>query len=149
MPPANVQTSSETSEDYPDGPAVERTEAILVVEDEQLLRNLVARILRAAGYVVFTAACGEEALAVFKAHAVEVNLLFCDVIVPDVTGCEVLRHIHETHPGLPAVLCSGDPDAGRLADCLMNNRFALIAKPFRRMELLRAIRTALDATVIR
>jgi DNA-binding NarL/FixJ family response regulator len=104
---------------------------ILVVDDEPVVRGLVAELLTGAGHEVLAAVSGEEGLTLLDG----VDLLVCDVGLPGVSGEAVVESARAQRPRLPALLISGDPvehAAGRLA------------KPFTPSELLDAVAAALS-----
>ncbi len=81
--------------------------AILVVDDEPSILELMEHILVRAGYAVFKAMTGEEALGVFAAHASEIGVLLTDTRMPRMSGLELVGHVRRLNPSLPIVLSSG------------------------------------------
>src|SRR5665213_956009 len=79
------------------------TETVLVVEDEDALREVARRILSRNGYVVLTSANGPEAIALVERHTGVIDLLLTDVIMPQMLGKEVAARIQEFRPGLPVL----------------------------------------------
>lgn len=74
---------------------------ILVIDDEPALRHTLARILQRADFQVTTAASGAEGQALLKQQSFD--LVYLDIRLPDMSGMEVLRHIHASQPELPVV----------------------------------------------
>ena len=109
---------------------------VLVVDDEPVVRGLVAELLHGAGHEVVIAASGEEALALLDG----VDLLVCDVGLPGVSGEAVVEAARTRRPGLPAVLMTGDP---------AESRPGALAKPFAPPDLLDAVAAALADTRFR
>jgi PAS domain S-box-containing protein len=98
---------------------------VLVVDDEILVRDVVAQMVRDLGYDAVTAADGPRALEVIAKRAIDAVLV--DLTMPGMSGADVVRVLREKQPGLPVVLCSGYDRDGRgpvAAD-------AYLAKPFR------------------
>jgi signal transduction histidine kinase len=120
------------------------TETILVAEDEPRVLELTRASLAAAGYKVFTAANGVEALAVIESLAHQLDLAILDVMMPQLGGEDVQRRLHELRPGLPVVFASG---YGRKthADQSQQEGIAFLQKPYGREELLRKVREMLDS----
>jgi CheY-like chemotaxis protein len=90
---------------------------VLIVDDEEAIRNLAIAILQSAGYPVFQARDGDDALAVFEAHADEIHAVVLDVIMPGKDAAEVMIEIQRLRPGVRVVVCSGYNEheaAGRL-----------------------------------
>jgi len=97
-------------------------ERILLVEDDLGVLSFAARALRAKGYVVMEAETAEEALNSFEMENGEFDVLFTDVVLPGISGIELVDRILKIKPGLPVVLTSGymnyrtDPDVIRRKD---------------------------------
>lgn len=122
-----------------DDVAVEGRETILLVEDEPAVRQLFATALSRAGYRVFEARNGQEALKVFEKAGDGVDLVLTDMRMPYMGGAELTRHLRERRSSLKLLAISGYPgtlDPELTRDCL--------AKPFSRDELLRKVREVLD-----
>jgi CheY-like chemotaxis protein len=114
--------------------------AVLVVEDDALLRLGTAEFLRAAGFEVLEAASADDALAILETDA-GVALVFSDVQMPGaIDGADLARWIGRECPGVQVVLTSGVFRAGEL-DGLGDVPF--LAKPYDLTELERRIRTSL------
>jgi PAS domain S-box-containing protein len=80
---------------------------VLVVEDEQLVRDLVCRTLRRAGYTVLVADQGEEAVSVSRAHVGPIDLMVTDVVMPRMNGSELAGRLSLERPGLRVLFVSG------------------------------------------
>lgn len=116
---------------------------VLVVDDEPEVRNVVGLLLDSIGAVVTTAGSGEEALELL-AEKSDITLLVTDVRMPGMDGHALLRAVRDAGHGLPAILASGfDPD--ELKDALRLTPFTRLAKPFRRDQLLAAVRSVVAA----
>ncbi|MBA3345816.1 MAG: response regulator [Gemmatimonadales bacterium] len=124
------------------GAAAGRGEAVLVVEDEPLVRELAARTLRESGYVVYEAMDGLQALE--KLPAIQpIQLVVCDLAMPRMNGPQLIIRMKETHPTVPVLLISGLPDqAGLRAECVEGQ--AVLLKPFPPGALVQAVRELLD-----
>jgi two-component system cell cycle sensor histidine kinase/response regulator CckA len=128
-------------------PAVTRpvgTETVLVVEDEQAVRNIARRILEGAGYAVLTAASGGEALLTCERHPSEIHLVLTDVVMPQMSGKDLVDRLASIRPGVRAVFMSGYTGDVILKHGLLEAGTQFIGKPFTQAELLRKIRYALD-----
>lgn len=80
---------------------------VLLVEDEDQVRNLVKMMLEHLGYTVLEARDGIEAVEVFRLHSVEIRCVFCDLTMPRMDGWETLAALRSLLPGIPFVLTSG------------------------------------------
>src|SRR4051812_45396644 len=91
---------------------------VLVVDDYESIRSLLERILRSQGHMVQTAASGPEALALLHEHPIDLVIL--DVMMPEMSGIEVLKHIKSnpvTHE-IPVLVVSGDTDTDKVVACI-------------------------------
>jgi PAS domain S-box-containing protein len=124
-------------------PVTGGTETILVAEDEPMVRAVVTRILRHAGYVVLEANDGQEAVRLFAQNAVRVSLALLDVVMPNLGGLETAARLRRSDPGLKVIFASGHvqnhEDQKRLEAEI------LLPKPYEREDLLKCIRRTLDA----
>ena len=122
--------------------AANRSETILVVEDDEDVQTIVAENLRSLGYRVLTAIDGVTALGLLK-DGERVDLLFSDVAMPNgMPGDELARRAAAVVPDLKVLLTSGYPRAPRQGNSGAD--MALLRKPYRQDELARAIRETLD-----
>jgi CheY-like chemotaxis protein len=89
-------------------PADGKGPAILVVEDESIVRRVVGKQLRRAGFEVYEAATAEEALALF-AKGCSIRLVLTDVLMPGLNGREFVALLRVAHPSVPVLYMSGYP----------------------------------------
>ena len=121
------------------------TEAILVVEDESQVRDLVVRVLSRAGYRVKAAASAETAARILDATDYEPELLLTDVVLPGgVNGREVADRMLARFPDLKVVFMSGYTRNAVVHDGRLDEGIAFLEKPFTPDALLRKLRDALD-----
>jgi len=83
---------------------------ILLVEDENLVRDAAGEILRSAGYRVLAAQNAADALQTFCGHPEEVQLLLTDVVLPDRNGCDLARDLMAVSDHVKAIFISGYPE---------------------------------------
>jgi PAS domain S-box-containing protein len=143
--------SSETLRESPPAPpehaakAAGGRETLLIAEDDTMVRSLVARILRKAGYRVLAAADGAEALAVFTTQGADVALALIDVVMPGMNGQALAQALRKVRPSLPVLFSSGY-DFHLLDDALeAGEKLTIVHKPYHPQDLLRIIRETLDA----
>jgi PAS domain S-box-containing protein len=125
-------------------PAAAEPATILVVEDEQAVLRVTARVLRDAGHTVLEAADGAAALEVVEAEGERIDLVLSDVIMPRVSGAELAASLAESHPRLPVVFMSGYPEEMVARRQRLAPGAALVEKPFAARALLNAVAEALD-----
>ena len=120
---------------------------VLVVDDEESIRNILQRILEAAGYGVATAANGEEALEKMSRLLPEVVVL--DIKMPGMSGIEVLSQIAASWPDTCVVMASALGDAQIAVDAMKLGAYDYITKPFSRADLLLKVRRAFEIRNLR
>lgn len=114
---------------------------ILLVEDEELIRDIMSESLREAGFDVVSAASGPEALALFDARPHHFSLLVTDFHMPgQMDGSMVAEQIRRQAPSLPVVIVSGRPEVFR-SSWRTNLNYALLAKPYRPRDLVELAQT--------
>ena len=118
-------------------------ETILVVEDEDALREVTRRILARSGYEVMTSSNGYDAIALVKAYEGKIDLLLTDVIMPQMLGNEVAEQIKALRVGLPVLFMSGY--AQPILGSTLGEEQALLEKPFSEQQLLAEVRDLLEA----
>ena len=120
------------------------TETILVVEDEEALRELLRTSLQSAGYTVLTAVDGQEAIDLFDQHGSDIQLVLSDIGLPKLSGYDVYRKMKRTKPNLRFILASGFMDPMLKYKIFKEGVKSFIQKPYSVYEVLQAVRTILD-----
>jgi two-component system cell cycle sensor histidine kinase/response regulator CckA len=126
-------------------PAERLQQVVLVVDDDLVVRALVVRILRTAGYQVFEAGDGAQAWTHFQRQPTVIDILVADVVMPRMTGTELAARVHTLRPELPVLLMSGYTPTDLLARGLQAEHASLVTKPFNGDALVAAVRKALRA----
>ena len=116
---------------------------ILVVDDAAIVRRLAFRLLSEAGYRVFEAGGAAEALEVLSMARGKVELVLIDVVMPEVSGVDLARMVHEEAPHLPVVFMSAFPAEVLVREGLRDPTVRFVAKPFTREELLHTVAGAM------
>lgn len=122
---AEPPTVVEIEEDLPTGCG----QTILLVEDEEALRDLLAGHLSRLGYNVLTASDGPEALETEEDHEGVIDLLLSDVVMPTFGGIEVARAVRQTRPDTKVILMSGYPMHGAQNDTVLPPDITFLPKP--------------------
>lgn len=106
-------------------------QTILLVEDEDGVRRLVEQTLTMSGYNLLSAANGAEALAIAAQRAGTIDLVITDVIMPGLSGPEVVDRIRESRPDVRVIYMSGYADLGIVSEKIHGEGHSLLQKPFR------------------
>jgi DNA-binding NtrC family response regulator len=103
---------------------------VLVVEDDELVRELTAEALLEYGYSVAEAGTAAQALAVLEADAESIGVVIVDLGLPDMRGEELIRRLARRHPELPIVVASGYGQVDLGGDMPADTRVAFVQKPY-------------------
>src|SRR5260221_8180081 len=128
----------------PDVAVVGGNEMVLVVEDEDAIREITRRILARNGYRVLTAASGTEGLAIATQYGHDIDLLLTDVIMPQMPGKELAEKMRADRPDLHVLYMSGYAQPMLASRGTLDEGVELIEKPFSAPTLLARIRAVLD-----
>lgn len=107
--------------------------SILVVDDEEVLRNLLIKILTKEGYQVDTAVDGQEALEKLKQNAY--HLLLADVKMPRMNGFELLKVAKQEYPKMGVIMMTAYGDTFSVKDSLLLGADEYVTKPFKSFEI--------------
>lgn len=116
---------------------------ILLVEDDELVRDLMVRILVREGYLVETAATGREAMRALQAPLAPIDVVLLDVHLPDVSGIDLTARMRQDHPYLPVIVCTGQAEPEEVAQLLKLGVRRYFSKPISMDELLATVEAAL------
>ncbi len=139
-----------------DGPELEPSglepaageETILLVEDELVVRRLVAEILESNGYTVLQAGDGPSALELLRRHTGPLDLLVTDVVMPGMSGPDVAGAVAAMRPGAQVLYISGYTDSSVGQHGVLEPGIAFLQKPFAADVLTRKVREVLDGAVV-
>ena len=119
-------------------------ETILVVEDDELVRGTVERMLKELGYRTILAATAEEALPILESDRT-FDLLFTDVVLPGkMGGRELSERAQALRPGLPVIFSSGYTQNSIIHQGRLDADIELLSKPYKKQDLARRLRAVLD-----
>jgi DNA-binding response OmpR family regulator len=116
---------------------------VLLVEDDDLVRDAMTRTLVREGYLVLTAATGHDAMGLLRTPLCPINVVVLDVNLPDVSGIDLCARLRELHPKLPVVVCTGGTEPEELANLLKMGIHRYFCKPVAMEELLATVSAAL------
>jgi PAS domain S-box-containing protein len=120
------------------------SETVLVVEDEEPLRRLTRRILESRGYTVLDAANGDDAIRKLACATLRVDLLLTDVVMPGMSGRELVERVLPVYPWLRVLFMSGYTEDMMLQHRVAELGITVVEKPFTRDDLALAVRNTLD-----
>jgi CheY-like chemotaxis protein len=120
-------------------------ETILLVDDEELLRDLGRRILTKSGYTVLTATNGKEALVVYEKEKKAISLVLLDLVMPEMGGSRCLAELLRINPEVKVIIASGYMADLSVQSALESGAREFVSKPFRVNEMLQKVRQVLDS----
>src|SRR3954467_5467287 len=119
------------------------TERILVVDDEEPIREIISSMLSAAGYKTRQAASGMEALAILNSTG-EFELMLSDLMMAELDGIALLERSKEKYPDMPVIMVTAVHDISVALAAIRNGAYDYLLKPFEREQLLAMVRRALE-----
>ena len=122
-------------------------QGILLVDDEDSVRDILSSLLVAGGYRVFKASSAKQAFAAFREHASEISLVLTDVMMNDGDGFSIVSELRKQSPHLPILVMSGMAGSGHYDEKARQCGVPLLAKPITRAALIQAVQNALAQPV--
>ncbi|MGN6182682.1 MAG: sigma-54-dependent transcriptional regulator [Thermoanaerobaculia bacterium] len=116
---------------------------ILIVDDEEVLRDVLEVVLRREGFDVVCAASGEESLNILDSTE-EVDLVILDVMLPGISGIDTLRAIRIANPNLPVIVITASSSIDGAIEAMKQGAFHYIPKPFKNEEVVITVNKALE-----
>jgi DNA-binding NtrC family response regulator len=116
---------------------------VLIVDDEEVLRDVLETVLRREGFDVILAASGEEALSVLDGDA-DVDLVILDVMLPGISGIDTLRAVRISNPQLPAIVITAFSSIDGAIEAMKHGAYHYIPKPFKNEEVILTVNKALE-----
>jgi two-component system, cell cycle sensor histidine kinase and response regulator CckA len=120
-------------------------DTILLVEDEEAVRSFAARALRMRGYNVLEASGGEEALEIVKSGATPIHLLITDVVMPNMDGPTLVRHVKQLKPNLAVIFMSGYAEEAFRRNDQNSEDIHFLPKPFGLKQLAAKVKDVISA----
>jgi len=119
-------------------------ETLLILEDEEEVRNLTARMLRRLGYTILTAANGRTALDIIETSDTPIDLILTDVMLPQMRAAEFVRRARQVLPQVKVLYMSGYSEASLLGQEIDKGGVPFLPKPFALTTLAQKVRQVLD-----
>jgi len=127
-------------------PAKGKGEAILLIDDEPMVRDTLQLLLQRGGYRVIPAGDATSGLTAFSRHESEITLVITDMMLPDKPGTEVVRALRTKSPNLPVIAMSGMMGSGNFDELrTLQPRVECLSKPLSPSTLLAAVRRGVPA----
>jgi CheY-like chemotaxis protein len=123
---------------------LEGHETVLVCEDEPVVRRMLVRTLKRAGYSVWEADSGVHALRLVREHRPSIDLLLTDVVMPEMNGHQVATALQRVYPKLRTLYCSGYATDVFTTQEELPPDSEILSKPFKTETLLERVRDALE-----
>jgi len=130
-------------------PGARADEVVLVAEDEEMVRSIMARTLRDCGYVVLEAADGPEALRTVQESDRQISLIVADLVMPGLGGRELGARVAKIRPDIPILFTSGYTGMDVVRRGLLDEGREFLQKPLAPEALARKVRQMLDAKATR
>ena len=124
--------------------AVIGSETILIVEDDEMVRNFTVRVLKGLGYRILIAADGQEAIRISEDHEETIHLMLTDMVMPGMSGGELQERLKVPRPDIKALYMSGYTDNSIVHHGVLDKGKAFLQKPFTPDSLGRKVREMLD-----
>jgi two-component system cell cycle sensor histidine kinase/response regulator CckA len=124
---------------------MQNPKTILVVENGEMLRPLICEILRKGGYNVLEAQDGDEALLVWQRYQGPINLVLTDVVMPHMSGKELVERLRSLQPEVKVIYMSGYESSMLSSGNKFGSDTIFLQKPFRPAELSKAVQEILQS----
>jgi CheY-like chemotaxis protein len=144
FPASERQALPETPQSAEELPVARGSETILVIEDEEDLRELLTSMLHDYGYSILVARDGLEALERYRRHRQNIELIITDMDLPKLNGAAVSQAILNDNPDARIILISGFLEAALKESILASGVREFVAKPYTMAQMLQIIRKVLD-----
>jgi len=140
------RAKTRAEDDSPDRPSVlpRGDETVLLIEDDALVRQLTARILRRQGYNVLVATQADEAIELASDQSMRIDLFLSDVVMPGESGPSVIERLSAERPAAKVLFMSGYPGDDMSRRGIDEASFRFLAKPYSSEQLVQRVRQVLD-----
>jgi len=132
---------------FVEGKDMYKNRSILIVDDEPNIRRVLEAVFSKSGYTVFTAENGRKALDIVATDP-ELCVVLCDLVMPDMTGMDVLAAVRESNPGISVVMMTAHGTIKSAVDAMRLGAFDYVTKPFDVDEIKMVVNNALERSVL-
>ena len=144
LPRVEAEVTSPQKQKAP-AKSVRGSETVLVVEDDEMLRSMIKRILEKYGYGCLMAQNGEEGLRIFEENEDLIRLILTDVVMPGMSGQKMAKKLQSKHPGIKVIYMSGYTDNAIVCYGVLDEGTNFMQKPFTPEGLARKVREVIDS----
>jgi len=139
--PETQKTKNETPETLPDKP--KGSPNVLVIDDDETVRNVTTALLENLGYKVLCAESGAEGIDLYKTHQQEIDLIMLDLVMPEMNGEETFSNLRKIDPDATVLIISGFDAEESVAGLIEAGAAGFLQKPFHLNPLAKALQRAL------
>jgi PAS domain S-box-containing protein len=144
LPLIDIPQPTAPNEPLPDTCVIHSTGKVLIVDDIDILREMIAESLKEIGFTTYECADGTDALEWFRSHYEECDLIILDLTMPTMGGHECFSVLKEIDPTVKVIITSGHAMDTEIGEILEEGALAFLQKPFEIVELVRTVRKSLD-----
>ena len=119
-------------------------ETILLIDDEEIIREIGERVLTEKGYKVILASDAQQAIELYQEKRQEIDLVILDMIMPEANGREIYQKLKRINPSLRVLLSSGYSQEGEVQEIIDEGALGFIQKPYLPAALLKKVRESLE-----
>jgi two-component system cell cycle sensor histidine kinase/response regulator CckA len=117
---------------------------VLIIDDEEMIRDLAQKILMRAGFDVLSAPTGQSGVQLYAERYSQIDLVLLDLTMEDMPGLETLKKLREVSPDLPCLISSGHAPGGYELPEELNHNVYFLQKPYRANQLTEAVNQMLS-----
>lgn len=121
-----------------------RSGTILLVEDSDVVRDVIARMLEESGFTVLPASCGEDALSISRRKDVPIALLLTDIVMPEMSGVELADRMERERPDMRILFMTGYAEGFVVNEGFLERHRGCIGKPFSQEQITKRVRNILS-----
>ena len=121
-----------------------RSGTILLVEDSDVVRDVITRMLEDAGFTVLPASGGEEALSISRRKDAPIDLLLTDIVMPEMSGVELADRLERERPDVRVLFMTGYAEEVVVNEGILGKHRECIGKPFTREQITKRVRKLLS-----
>jgi len=117
-------------------------ETVLLIDDDAKMQSIVAEVLQHEGFTILTASNGHDARQIFEKNSID--MVLCDIKLPDIDGIDLLQHLTRTKPSVPVVMITGFATIDRAVQATRLGAYDFLEKPLEPQRVLVTIKNALE-----